>query len=469
MNHLINLHKQLYKNTIKKKVITDIVHGYIEINEIDQKIIDLPIFQRLTRIRQGLNRSTFPNCNHTRFEHSLGVAYIGSRIFEAIYKKASESEKKKLKELKTAIRLACLLHDIGHAPLSHIGELFYNKRALIDSLCNARGHQFRDQFENAAPHELMSALIVLKNPQVSEALKNQPKEFIADMICGNTKPYKDSIEFALIQLLYSPVDADRLDYVLRDNVMAGGTFFSIDKTRMIESYCIDDNKLRLDYRSFSTIGSFMGGRSNIYMFMINHHRNVLSSGLHYEFINQLIKEKKIQASKYFSYKALAVNLIDDYDLLSKLKKFSTVNNTTKVCSEHIFNRGYLSPLWKSGIECDHVLANLDKSQRAIIYSLCKKETPRLTEIENYIEKEIGSIKDPFFVFQCRDKHYEISELDPERDSINILLRTGAKKKYQEIFHSNPVQTNPNYFYVYLPKKSTYIDDVNSLFKPTTAN
>lgn len=459
-----------------KKIISDILHGYIELTDKEIDIINHPLFQRLKRVTQGLNQSAYPSCRYSRFEHSLGVMHIGSLITDNLINNCDDKRlASKLRKFKPIIRLACLLHDIGHTPLSHIGEYFIDKNNLINTLCSLRGASFRQRYENAKSHELLSALIVLQHPDLQSIIKDKvERELIADMIIGNFEPYRKRLEFALVQILYSQIDADKVDYVLRDNLMSGGTFSSLDKNRMILAYVLNEKEktLRLSYKALSTIGNFVLGRSNIYIWVINHHRNILDSGLHYYYISELINNKLLDKRRYFSYKAITKYHVDDNDIYMLFKEHKAFNDITKLCYEHIFSRGYLSPLWKSGIEFDSKIKNLDASQKTQLiilkdnYNRIHDDGPNCKRIEEHIREELN-IKECIFVFKCTDKRYNISSADTsERDSIYILLRDKSEKSYDEIFPESPIKTLPDYFYVYLDRKSNFKNNiVNFLFPP----
>ncbi|MEM3594830.1 MAG: HD domain-containing protein, partial [Candidatus Jordarchaeaceae archaeon] len=115
--------------------IRDPIHGFIELNEWERDIINHPIFQRLRRIRQlGLTDFVYPGATHTRFEHSLGVMHVATKIFDQIVKHRRDFLKKELsftegglERDRVLVRLSSLLHDIGHPPFSHATEDLMNR------------------------------------------------------------------------------------------------------------------------------------------------------------------------------------------------------------------------------------------------------------------------------------------------------------------------------------------------------
>ena len=137
---------------ITKRRFKDSLHGSISVSELENQVIDHPLFQRLRRIKQTAFLTTvFPCANHTRFEHSLGTMHLAKKAWDKIKENqlriltSSQSKKQstQLKEtekilksdtnyLYTVLRLSALLHDVGHPPLSHSGEhLLENKENFL--------------------------------------------------------------------------------------------------------------------------------------------------------------------------------------------------------------------------------------------------------------------------------------------------------------------------------------------------
>ena len=115
--------------------IRDPIHGFVTLNDWERDIINHPVFQRLRRIRQlSLTDMVYPGAMHTRFEHSLGVMQVATRMFDHICEKRRDFLTSELHfnddglgRDRVLVRLSCLLHDVGHAPFSHAAEGLMDK------------------------------------------------------------------------------------------------------------------------------------------------------------------------------------------------------------------------------------------------------------------------------------------------------------------------------------------------------
>ncbi|MBI2925546.1 MAG: HD domain-containing protein [Verrucomicrobia bacterium] len=201
-------------------VIRDPVHGLIRIEPEDEvllRLIDTPEFQRLRRIRQlGVSSFTYPGAEHSRFTHSLGVLNFAQRILHALshrYRKDSAATDL-LNKYGLTVKAAALLHDVGHSPFSHVMERV---------------------FEAVGNHEKKTiALITGKKSSIPKALerhKLDPKA-VADII-EKTSEYRLPADIVSSQL-----DADRMDYILRDAQATGVKYGVFDAEWLLNCLCI---------------------------------------------------------------------------------------------------------------------------------------------------------------------------------------------------------------------------------------
>ncbi|MBE3595154.1 MAG: HD domain-containing protein [Candidatus Carbobacillus altaicus] len=200
------------------KTIRDPVHNLIQFSEKDESIIlrliDTPEFQRLHHIRQlGLSFLTYPGATHTRFSHSLGVTHLMRRFLDQLTTRAREQDEQDLKAaLKDGRMLAlagALLHDVGHGPFSH----------ALEQVTQIR-------------HERLSRAIITGPTRIREYLEAWASGFseeVADLI-GRTHANR-----AVVKLLSSQLDVDRLDYLLRDALMSGARYGALDLEWLIHT------------------------------------------------------------------------------------------------------------------------------------------------------------------------------------------------------------------------------------------
>ena len=224
------------------KIFRDGMGGLFRFNPWEINIIDSPLLQRLRYIHQtGLAYLTYPSANHNRFEHSLGVTAIVSKIAESL---RSRKETKHCISDPTLqeLRFAGLLHDIGHGPFSHVTE------EIITQLPEIRQESKNPKFSEEKPHETLSYLIVR-----SEAFKGFFEESllklygltevrterIANMIVGAMdRPDREGYTGDMIN---GPFDADKLDYLMRD-AHSTGIKMSFDIERYLYTILVDVRK-----------------------------------------------------------------------------------------------------------------------------------------------------------------------------------------------------------------------------------
>lgn len=212
--------------------VLDPVHGFIDVTEVESKIIELPIFKRLQSIKQlSLTNWIFPGAEHTRYIHSLGVMYIADLMAIQLH---YSDEKRQL------VRLAGLLHDIGHYPLSHVTESVYcdnlkrtddvlekhHTKILekIDGMCDFKFPSYMmSRYNVKAHHEAIGALVIQNDEDIKRIIGEYCPfidiDDICDIIVGCVDRNKEIS--GLVQLIHSELDADGIDYVMRDSTFSG--------------------------------------------------------------------------------------------------------------------------------------------------------------------------------------------------------------------------------------------------------
>jgi HD superfamily phosphohydrolase len=211
-----------YDNEFNYKFINDNLYGGISLSREEIEIINTKTFQRLRMIKQqGLTSYTFPCADHTRFCHSLGVLHIMGKM-------ASQVVDVKSPEYKI-LRLSALLHDIGHYPLSHLTEDVYKLRnkAIIENPpdINYPLTRFSEKVKDRyAHHEALGVEVIKHRKDINSILNRMhidPDE-LGEIITGSTTNHIHQ------QLMHSSLDADRLDYLIRDSSSAGVRYGYVD-------------------------------------------------------------------------------------------------------------------------------------------------------------------------------------------------------------------------------------------------
>ena len=199
--------------------IMDPIHNFIDISEypVVQQLIDTPHFQRLKRLQQlGFASVVYPNATHTRFAHSIGVMHTFLVLFDSITKRCKTS--KSANTLRPIGAVAALLHDIGHGPFSHVSEKFLDN----------------GKFD----HEQMTQKII-RETTIANILKNNNID--SNLVCDILKhQVPDELKF-VSQLITSQLDADRIDYLMRDSLFTGLQYGKIDIHRIANTLSIWDN------------------------------------------------------------------------------------------------------------------------------------------------------------------------------------------------------------------------------------
>jgi hypothetical protein len=216
--------------------IRDPIHGFIEISEWEREIIYHYVFQRLRRIRQlGWTDMVYPGAMHTRFEHSLGVMYVATRMFDQIVKRREKYlrnvlkyKKDELQRDRVILRLASLLHDVGHSPFSHAGEgLMLKKKGTNQSYKH-------ENYSAAAVRYLMGDVIENSKFNKYGITANDISDFLDNRaLLGRNLIWRN--------LLSSQLDADRADYLLRDSHHIGVAYGQYDLNRIFYTVTLADH------------------------------------------------------------------------------------------------------------------------------------------------------------------------------------------------------------------------------------
>jgi len=415
------------------KAIRDPVHGWIRLTDVEVKIIDeLSIIQRLRYVRQlGFVYLVYPTASHTRFDHTLGVMHLSYLIGrELLNRHPRENPENLLQHL----RIAALIHDIGHYPFSHtlepnIGELIASAHKMG---CGTNVDVSR--FETSRPHEVTSKLIFDKIKGFLESLGLDVDAIYAMAFGGSSSGEIFS------NIITGTVDADRLDYIMRDMYFTGAAVGSsisyVDLERMISSMSITEDGIAFDEKARVHLEGYVITRYNLYRHVYLHHKTVLfteiARSIFSENMRRCIEGNGIEKiCKYLCElvrfacgdidEELVWKMTDDYfiSIFSADEKFKSLIARKQ--------QGYLS-LWKRDKDYMEIFGDDVKTINAILDNIYRQyekqikiliEEQLIDEIKRYIQK---------YGIKCNldkdDVKFAYVSFDPRADDVYISTTSG---------------------------------------------
>lgn len=312
--------------------ILDPIHGTIMITDIERKVIGHRLFQRLRNVKQNtFLYKVFPSAMHSRFEHSLGVMHVAYEMLNNLllnsyrYNAKYEGENRcpNLDELLTStiqeLRLAALLHDIGHGPMSHQFDSFLMSKSHLSRML---GNKYTDVYdlindEYGVEHEHIS-LIFIRNiiedlsldtdVDINNILKLIENKYKGGQVLVEFNGSKFDIQPLFTSLISScPIDADRMDYLLRDSYFSGVKCGIYNIERLLKSIVpvLDGNKICLAYKEscLDSISEFVFSRSNLFSQVYFHKTNRAFSAMLAKVCDISLREgKECITSKIYHFK-----------------------------------------------------------------------------------------------------------------------------------------------------------------------
>ncbi|MCD7781948.1 MAG: HD domain-containing protein [Methanosphaera sp.] len=297
--------------------IRDSIHGDLHLSDYELKIVDTVEVQRLRRVKQlGFTNLIYPGANHTRFEHSIGTLYLADKL----------ARKLELDEdIVELLRVSGLLHDIGHAPFSHVSE-------------RAMKHR----------HETICKEIV-KDSSITDIVKEKfdPK-LIINIIDGKTKYGK---------IISGDLDVDRMDYLARDSYYTGVAYGVIDTGRLLSSlkYCGDD--LVLSTKGVQAAESTLLARYFMYPTVYQHHTTRIVNSMFRVCLEHLLNDKVIKESD--------LRYMDDGDLIAITRSTPGLPKMTmdNLDTRHLYKKTDTIPL--TNYEHPELIVGMDKKNLTI--------------------------------------------------------------------------------------------------------
>ena len=347
-----------FKKLSETKVLKDPVHSYIHINyEVVWNCLDSKEFQRLRRIRQlGGDFQVYPTAEHSRFSHSLGVYEIVRRMVTEIKSLSVElSEYDKI-----CVMLAGLLHDVGHGPFSHAFEHVTNHS-----------------------HEDYTAKIILGETELNQVLTEVSPRLPEDIVSIIEHNHPNDI---LNQIISGQLDADRMDYLLRDSYFSATSYGQFDLERILRTMRvrkIDENKkaLVVKYTGIHSVEDYIMARYQMYWQVYYHPVARSYEAVFIQLFNRLkdiFKENK----EYFSDMKVLIPFLEK-NVVSVEEYFKLDENSLLYCCSLIQDKD------------DEIAADLAR----------RLQNRRLFEYVDYSEENLAQIKNMLKEQNLDEKYY----------------------------------------------------------------
>jgi uncharacterized protein len=457
----------------------DPVHGFVYLSKAEWAIVDCPTFQRLRDIRQlAMAHLVYPGATHTRFEHSLGCLHLSDLIYRAIGRQVDQGacpdfgwafrkSDEKHKRGRQLLRLASLLHDVGHTPFSHTGE-------------NLMPEVTDDGKKRRITHEDMTARLI-RETEISRKLDEQFGEgTVEEVVALATKPewakLPNRTDLAwyrfLNDIITGELGSDRMDYLLRDAMHSGQSVGVIDYRKLIDSMTIvppaeeageEEHRLGLDGAGWLLGEQLVVARYLMYVALYFHKTKRIYE-LHLEdFIGKWLESQ-------FKQPFFPVNNIDTYRRLTDSAVWAAIYDAAngsdeplkrlaapfvdrthlRLAFELLLADNFIIPVPGAFSEfAEKLLKRLEGSQAASM-------TP---------EKLVGAW-DESFVTILRRRHprvWDESRFDKLVEAVNnVRYKFGSTRSDQPKHHAVKFFEPKSKISVYVDGKTRYLDELSEI-------
>jgi HD superfamily phosphohydrolase len=368
----------------EEKVFKDPVHRYVHVSDqLIWELIGTREFQRLRRIRQlGTTYMTFHGAEHTRFNHSLGVYEIMRRIIDNFSGKEHWDDSERLLCL-----VAALLHDIGHGPFSHSFEKIFH-----------------------TDHEEWTRNIISGDTQINKVLLQVSDDFPNKVTEVIAKTYSNKL---VVSLISSQIDADRMDYLLRDAFYTGVSYGHFDMERILRVMRPTEEQAVIKQSGMHAVEDYIMSRYQMYWQVYFH--PVTRSG-------EVILSKILHRAKYlyrenYQFKQAPTHFYSLFDEKLNLADYLRLDEAITI---------YYFQIWEE--EEDQILSDLcvrfndRKLFKYVEYDPSKQmnDWPRLIQLF----KEANIDPDYYLVIDCSsDLPYDFYRPGEGDERIPIFLQT----------------------------------------------
>lgn len=330
----------------------------IALSETECRLINTEVFLRLQRIKQlSHTYLVYPSAAHTRFEHSLGAMHMAGLICEKL---GLDHDMTRL------VRIAALLHDVGHGPFSHLFE------SVLEPI----------NPKNGAIHELITRKMILNDPEIKSIL-GKDRHAIAELLNDDTSKVQKKWRF-MSDIVSGSLDADKLDYLARDSFYLGVNYGKFDLVRILHTICPtpDNERLGILRKGMNALENYRLARHLMTAQGYKHHTGIVADRM---FLNSM--DLAINTEKVIPVDVLKVNHKSFLPFYKTLDDCSIVNlvmsSKKSKISREILEDLYRHRLLKRVYEAKFVRIRDYATKQALLY---KKD--KLSNIARDIRKQL---------------------------------------------------------------------------------
>lgn len=413
--------------------LRDPIHGFIHRERREQQIIDTAVFQRLRRLRQlALASLVYPGAVHTRFDHSIGALHVAGKICSKLFPADNSSCQ--------LVRLAALLHDIGHGPFSHVSEPILEKYSTGISVN-----------EDQQIHEIISAKIIETSKELNRFLSDAEAESLIGLLQGTAgyKLHKDIVS--------GPMDVDKQDYLLRDSYFCGVKYGVYDLERLSDTLRVhedaDDKYLALSPEGVHSLEQFVLAKYYMTTQAYRHRIRLITDAMIERGIRLGIDKDRVRWLRdLYTYDGSS-EYVEDYArwnddrLINKILDDSTPDGWAKRIFLMLMNRHLLKSIFETKVTASEFPDAVLRSQ------LSKPSEDFLSRIEKRVSEVFGFERELVIAYPLRFKSAAQTESDV------IVLHPSGPRVFRDesvLFSSVNLSILEQYFHVFAP--ATYKDE-----------
>ncbi len=432
--------------TIKDKKFRDPIHGFISVSPAELEIIDNPVFQRTRNIKQlSLGHYVYHGAEHSRFGHMIGAAHIAGRAFDSLKWNADAlAENFQADEIDRAtLRMAALLHDVGHTPFSH----------ALESVLGPEHEKYSQALVETCFED------VLEREGIDVRTVN-------NLIAGDPYPGKPYLS----RIISGQLDVDRLDYLLRDSYYSGVLYGQYDLDRIIAQLAVVDNKFVVLDGGYEAVEQMIFARYQMYQQVYFHKTKSV-----FELMLHKCGEMLVDKLEYPQLKDLESNSgvdryveCDDRWFLNSI--FRSDHPKVRTIADMIKNRKPYRIVYSPVTDRDRT-----SSVKMGPYDSSDRLEMKQTALQNNLDS-LGIEEHEFLADESRRQIYKLmpdyplSDQDDEGDSVSIYYKnrqhTEPIEKRSHIVHTfGTIQTSLIRGFVIPSKYDRATGYIDRTFKP----